>query len=142
MNRLDLISYISWGILFIMVMLGGHIPLFYMINTFTFSTLSIIGFFIGFIKFDSDSKLLSFMFYKIYGFGLAIGFITIMFTIQHWPIPITIMTILSIIMILISLILGLRESMSENKNKIEWKYYIRIFMAIIPLIYLIIKYKI
>ena len=96
-------------------------------------------FFIGFHKFESDSKILSYMFYKIYGFGLAIGFTTLLYIHLHWPWPKEIMLTLSITLILISVLLGIRERLGANNNHIDWKYFLRILIALIPLIYVIMQ---
>ena len=105
----------------------------------TLPTLAIYCFFIGFNRFDSESKTMSYLFYKIHGFGLAIGFFTSDFIISRIPYPKDIMIILSLILICITLVLGIREILRANKNKIDWKYFLRILLAMIPLGYILLN---
>lgn len=109
------------------------------ILSLTLSTLATTCFFIGYEKFESRSKILSYLFYRVYGYGLTLGFVTLLFILQHWPWPKEIMLMLSVSMILTSLILGIQEIMGENRNKIGWLYFVRILMALAPLIYLALK---
>jgi len=137
MKKLEIFSAIFLGIIILMIVAGlTHIKSFGLILTMTLSTLSISCFFTGFQKFNSESKILSFLFYKIYGFGLSIGFMTLLFIKQKWPYPNDLLAIISTILIVISLILGIREKTSENANDLDWKYFLRIFIALVPLIYL------
>lgn len=137
MKKLEIFSAIFLGIVVLMNITGlTHIKIFGLILTLTLSTLSISCFFTGFQKFNSESKILSFLFYKIYGFGLSIGFMTLLFIKQKWPYPNDLLAIISAILIVISLILGIREKINENTNNIDWKYFLRIIIALIPLIYL------
>jgi succinate dehydrogenase hydrophobic anchor subunit len=140
MMKLEIGGAIFLGITIIMIIAGytdnGN---FRIILSMTLTVLSVFCFFLGFHKFDSESKILSYLFYKVHGYGLFLGFITILFIRNNWPYPKDIMTIVSIILILISLLLGMREKINENKNNLNWRYFIRIFVALIPLIYIIIQ---
>jgi len=138
-KKLELYTAILLGITIVLWIAGfSHKHPFAMLLTASLTSMAILCFFMGFNIFESDSKIISFLFYKLYGFGLAIGFITVLFIHQHWPGANEIMLLLSTGMILISSILGIREIMGENKNNIDWKYFARIILAFIPLFYYII----
>jgi hypothetical protein len=92
----------------------------------------------AFLPFESNSKLLSNVFYKIYGLGLALGFNSILFRLEKWP-TFPVMIPLSISLIIVSLFLGVLEKQGENKNMLDWKYFVRLFIALIPLIYIAIN---
>jgi hypothetical protein len=140
MKKLEIISWILLGAVLLMKVVGySENENFRLILTMTLTTFSILCFFIGLSKFDSDFRMLSILFYKIYGFGLSLGFITLLFIQTALPYPVELMTIISTIIIIISLFLGIRERLSENKNNINWLFFVRIFVALIPLIYFIIE---
>jgi hypothetical protein len=105
------------------------------INTLSLNTFAVVCFFMAFNTFQSESKVLSFLFYKIYGFGLSIGFIASLFLIQKWPFPSIAFMIVSIIASAISLILGFREKRGENVNKINWVFFVRIAILMITVLY-------
>ena len=65
---------------------------------------------------------------------MSIGFITLFFIKQKWPYPSNILALISIALMVIFLILGIREKTSENTSNIDWKYFLRIFVALVPLI--------
>lgn len=135
MNKMDLFGIILLVISIILIVAGFKFERFVQIYITTLSLLSIIGFFIGFSKFNSESKVLSFVFYRIYGYGLALGFATLMLVLLSFELPLKTMIIISIIMLSTSLILGLRERMSENTNNIDWKFFLRIFIALLAIFY-------
>jgi hypothetical protein len=140
MKKLEIFSAVFLGIIILMIALGFTTnKSFGLILTLTLSTLSITCFFTGFQNFNSESKILAFIFYKIYGFGLALGFMTLLFIKQKWPYPNDLLAIISTILIVISIILGIRERTSEKANNIDWKYFLRIFVALVPLIYMMIQ---
>jgi FlaA1/EpsC-like NDP-sugar epimerase len=101
--------------------------------TISLSTLSVTSFFMGFKKYESELKFLKKYFYQIYGFGIALGIITILFIIQNWPSSKESMAGLSLIFILTSLILGIREKNKGNINNLDWKFFTRIGLTAIPL---------
>ncbi|HEY4789668.1 MAG TPA: hypothetical protein VIH57_26645 [Bacteroidales bacterium] len=138
-KRLDLFSAILLVVIILLLAAGFSIHgRFRILLTLALSTLSVTSFFTAFQKFNSEFRLLSFLFYKIYGLGLALGFITVLFTLQKWPYPGDLLSIISVIMISVSLILGIREKMSDNANHIDWKYFLKILIALVPLVYMMI----
>jgi len=138
-RKLELYTSILLAVILILWTLGlSKNNSFNMILTATLGTLTILCFFQGFSIFESESKLMSYLFYKIYGFGLAAGFMSLLFIYQKWSYPKELMAILATLLILISLVLGLRELSGENKNRINWKYFLRIFVALIPLLFYLV----
>ncbi len=137
-KRLENYSAILLGVIVLMLIAGySESKNFNLILTITLTMLSILCFFIGFQTFDSESKVLTYWFYKIYGFGLAIGFLTLLFISQDWSFPKEILTVLSTVFIFVSLFLGFKEKTSGNKNSLDWKYFLRLFIALIPLLYVL-----
>jgi hypothetical protein len=138
MQKLELVSTILLVVTLLLRLVMHKVPFWGLVITLTLSTLAIVSFFMGFLPFESSSKLLSNIFYKIYGLGLALGFNTILFTLEKWP-TFPAMIPLSISLIIVSLFLGVLEKQGENKNMLDWKYFVRLFIALIPLVYIVIK---
>jgi hypothetical protein len=141
MEKLDLYCAILLGVLVIMMVLGytGN-KNFRFISLVTLLTLATTSFFMAYLKFDSESKVLSKLFYKIYGIGLSLGFINILFIKQLFKFPFgNVVTPFAILLMSISFFLGLREVSGENKNKLNWIYFLRLSLGLFPLIYLYIK---
>ena len=139
-KRLELYTAILLVIIIIMWIAGlSKNSLFGVIFPAAMMTLAVLCFFIAFNLFESESKIMRFLFFRIYGFGLSIAFVCLLFIRQNWPFPKEIMAVVSALMILVSLILGLREVSGENINKIDWKYFTRIIIALIPLSYYLIQ---
>lgn len=138
MQKLELASAILIVITLILWLIGHSGPFLGLGMTITLSTLALVSFFMAFLPFESNSKILSLIFYKIYGFGLAIGFNAILFTVQKWP-TFPVMVPLSISLIIVSLFLGVLEKQGENKNMLDWKYFARLFIALLPLLYIAVK---
>jgi hypothetical protein len=139
-KKMDLYCLIFLGAIIIMIAVGyTDNKTFRLLSTITLMTLAITSFFIAYNKFESESNILSKWFYKIYGLGLSFGFITVLFILQNWKFPIDIFSVISAIMLIISLVLGFKEITGENKNKLNWIFFLRLFVALVPLIYLMIK---
>jgi peptidoglycan/LPS O-acetylase OafA/YrhL len=139
-NKMDLYCLAFLVAIFFMIVFGStDSKYFTLLLTITLMTLAITSFFIAYSKFESESKMLSKWFYKIYGLGASLGFITILFIQENWKFPEEIFSIVAAVLLIISLILGLREITGENKNKLNWKYFLRLFIALAPLIYLMVK---
>jgi hypothetical protein len=137
---LEIYSVILLMAYFIVIITGNiNIGISRVLESCTLSFLALYCYLIGWSNFVSESKFLTYWFYKIHGFGLSIGFITILFFRFHWPLPKDITTILSAVLIFISLLLGIREKSGENINHIDWKYFLRILVGLTPIIYLIIQ---
>lgn len=135
-RKLEIISVALLGIIILMIVFGFTTnESFGLILTLTFTILSLNCFFIGFKSFNSESKILSLLFYKIYGFGLALGFMSLLFIRQKWSYSNDPLLYISFTMITFSLVLGVREKMDGNKNNIGLKYFLRIFIALLFLIY-------
>jgi hypothetical protein len=140
MNKMDLYCLIFLGFIIVMIIVGyTDNKTFRLLSTITLMSLATTSFFIAYNKFESESNILSKWFYKIYGLGLSLGFLTVLFIQQSWKFPIDIFSVISAIMLIISLVLGLREITGENKNKLNWILFIRLIVAMVPLIYLMIK---
>lgn len=107
----------------------------------TLTNFALIGFFVGFLRFKSESPLLSNVFYKIHGFGMSVCFIDILLYYQKYPFPYKIVGLVSFFALLISLVLGVLEVRKGNENKINWRYFARIVIALLPLTYIIIYNK-
>jgi hypothetical protein len=138
-NKMDLYCTVFLVAIFFMIVFDlTDSNYFNLLLTITFITLAITSFFMAYTKFESESEMLSKWFYKIYGLGASIGFITILFIQENWKFPREIFGIAAGLLLIISLILGLREITGENKNKLNWKYFLRLFVALVPLIYLMI----
>jgi hypothetical protein len=139
MIKMDRNCLILLGVLIVMIIIGyTDNKTFRLLSTITLMTLALTSFFIAYNKFDSESQVLSKWFYKVYGLGLSLGFITILFILQNWNFPKNIFSAISAIMLIMAFLLGLREITGENKNKLNWIYFLRLSVALIPLVYLII----
>jgi len=139
-RKMELYASILIGVIVLLILLGYTTnDNFRLLLIVTLGSSATTCFFIGLNSFKSDSEILSNLFYKIHGFGLSLGFVTLLFITIGWPYPKEIMIILSISLIVISLLLGIREKNGENKNNIDWRYFLRIFVALVPLIYLTIQ---
>lgn len=140
MNKMDLYCAIFLGILFLMIITGNtDNKIFRLLSHITLITLAATSFFIAYNRFESESGILKKWFYKIYGIGLSLGFVTILYMQRNWKFPIEIFSIVSVFMLVVSLILGIKEVNNENKNKLNWIYFLRLFIALVPLIFYIIK---
>jgi hypothetical protein len=143
MDKINLYSGIMLAILIIMIILGyTDGKNFRLIAIITLMTMGTSSFFMAFLKFESESAALSKWFYKIYGLGLSFGFINLLFIIQHLKYPIANFFIpLALLLMSISFFLGLREITGENKNKLDWQYFLRLSIGLFPLAYLYIQHK-
>ena len=113
--------HIIYGNIFITVSLSAFIDIFIII---------------GFYKFDSDSKILSALFYKTYGFGLAFATLKLLALLNHWDLFVNIYWLIAISFpIILSLIFGISESLGENKNRIDGRYFLRIILVCCLLTY-------
>jgi hypothetical protein len=104
-----------------------------------FSTLAIVYFFYGF-KELTPANAISSSFFKIYGWGLAISCVSLMFTLMEWPIDKNSL-IISIVIVLVSILLGLKLRNDENKNLIDKFYFIRLVIALILLSFVYYKIR-
>ena len=100
------------------------------------TTLVVMYFFLIYYKYSSDSEFLQLIFYRVYGFGLSLGFLTIIAIIHQWPLPVEIMSISSLILLSISILLGIREEVIKNRKKLNWRYFARIIATAIAILYL------
>ena len=141
MEKLDLYCSVLIGILIIMIIMGyTNNKNFRLILMITLLTMATTSFFMAYLKFESESSALSKWFYKIYGLGLSIGFVSILFVMQHFKYPIGKIVIPAAILLMsVSFFLGLREVSGENKNKLNWIYFLRLSLGLFPLIYLFTK---
>jgi hypothetical protein len=105
-----------------------------------FSSLAIVYFFDGFKELKSPNFMSS-SFFKIYGWGLAISCISMMFVIMKWPINENCL-IISTVLILAALLLGLKFKNEENKDQINKLFFIRLIVALILLSFVYYKTKI
>jgi|WetSurMetagenome_2_1015567.scaffolds.fasta_scaffold574947_2 hypothetical protein len=143
MNKLNLYCAILVGILILMILLGytGNRN-FRMISMVTLMTLATTSFFMAYLKFESESKALSKWFYKIYGLGLSLGFVDTLYIVLHYNFPAgKVLIPIAIIFMSVSLFLGLREISGENRNKLDWQYFLRLSIGLFPLVYLFIKHN-
>ena len=99
-----------------------------------FSALAMIYFFDGFKELKPTNAISS-SFFKIYGWGLAISCVSCMFTINKWPIN-EYSLIISMILVLVSILLGLKFKDDENKNLIDKFYFIRLIIALVVLCFI------
>ena len=137
-KRLELISASFFAITIIMLVAGyTENNLYRQILTMTLGFFAILSYFIGFNNFNSESKIISFIFYKIYGYGLSITFLTSIFIYLDFKFPKEIVIITSVVMLSTSTLLGIKEKMSENINNINWLYFIRIIIAVTTFLYMI-----
>jgi hypothetical protein len=140
MNRMDLYCSFLLCALIIFFLTGyTNNRNFRLLTLSTLMIMATIGFFMAFNKFQSESTILSKLFYKVYGMGLSISFITLLAVQQVWKLPTELFSIVSIILLFVSLILGIREIRAGNRNNLNWKFFTRIIIALIPIIYLIIQ---
>ncbi len=102
-------------------------------------TLLIIYFFFNFKKYPSESKIVSHYFYKIYGIGLSLGVINTLFMYLHFPMPYKIVSAISIVLLIVSLILGFKAYNNQTEKIIDWKFFARIALVLIPLAYFTIR---
>ncbi|HEY9123585.1 MAG TPA: hypothetical protein PK252_00230 [Bacteroidales bacterium] len=93
------------------------------------STLTIVYFFCGFKELKSTDYVSS-IFFRIYGWGLAITSVSLMFTLMQWPIHKNSLLI-SIGLLAVSLILALKFRNEENKQQINYIFFIRIGVALV-----------
>jgi hypothetical protein len=93
-----------------------------------FSSLAIVYFIYGFNELK-HSNVISSSFFKIYGWGLAISSISILFTLMKWPIN-NHSLIISMVIILVSILLGLTFRNENNKSSIDKFYFIRLLVAL------------
>jgi uncharacterized membrane protein YjjP (DUF1212 family) len=96
-----------------------------------FTTLALIYFFEGFKELKSNTTL-SNSFFKIYGWGLAISSVSMMFTLMKWPIN-SYSIVISMVIVLVSILLGFKLRNDNNKNVIDKFYFIRLAIALLLL---------
>lgn len=104
----------------------------------TLSIYATFNFFKAFENFESNSRIISLLFYKIYGYGLSLACVTVMFGMMNWPHPKEIWMIASLLSIGISGFLGYREMSGENINKINWMFFARLLIALLLFLYLLV----
>jgi hypothetical protein len=135
-KKLELFSYLFFIIVIFLISIDySNTDLISMLLTVSATTLSIVYFFSSFIPYKSDSKLKSKIFYKIYGYGLSVSWITILFELNDWPSTDNVMIVFSILGIVVSTILGLLER--KEKKMIQF-YFIRL---LIPFIIILVILK-
>jgi hypothetical protein len=93
-----------------------------------FSALAIVYFFDGF-KELLPSNLISSSFFRIHGWGLTISCVSMLFTLMNWRID-RHSLIISMIILFVSLLLGLKFRNEENKGFIDKFYFIRLVIAL------------
>lgn len=76
-----------------------------MILTLSLTTLAIVYFYMAFMKAEFPSRVLSNLFYKLYGLGLSISMVTILFILNHWPAAQSEMLVISLTLTLANFIL-------------------------------------
>jgi len=87
-NKMDLYCFAFLVAILFMIVFGlADSKYFTLLLTITLMSLAITSFFIAYNKFESESKMLSKWFYKIYGLGASLGFITILFIQENWKFP-------------------------------------------------------
>jgi len=135
-KKLEIIGAIVSLIGLVTVIINKNIDSVGFLFALGFLTLAINYFYFGFKQYESESRIISLLFYKVYGFGLSIASITALFIIEKWPYPKQEMIILAIILHVISISIGLKERSEGRKDK--WLiYFIRPTISIIVLIYLL-----
>lgn len=102
-----------------------------------FSSIAISYFFMGFKVLNSTSPF-AMVFFRIYGWGLSISAVSILFNIQHYPIS-EYSLIICLVMVLVALILSVRMNKNQENDDFDLWHYLRLIMAILvlPLIYFI-----
>jgi len=141
-KRLELYSAIFFAATIIMMLVGyTENGLYRQILVMTLGLFTILCFFLGFSNFISESRIFSVIFYKIYGWGLSLTFIISIVIQLEFGFPKETMTILVLIMLSLSTLLGIRERMSENINGINWLYFTRIIIAAMTLLYFVLLKK-
>jgi hypothetical protein len=94
-----------------------------------FSTLAIVYFFKGFKELNSTDYV-SHIFFRVYGWGLTIASVSLMFTLIQWHIHKNSLLI-SMGLMAVSLILALKFRNEENKRQINYIFFIRIGVVLI-----------
>ena len=88
-----------------------------------FISLAIVYFFDGF-KESKSSILIPSSFFRIYGWGLAISSVSLLFTLMKWPIS-TYSLIISMVIVLIYILMGLKFRKNDDRNFIN-NYYLMV----------------
>jgi membrane protease YdiL (CAAX protease family) len=125
MSKLELVSALVVMLGLILFSLKIESNTFFMVG---FPALTLFYFFYGFTKLEPVIEI-SDTFFKIYGWGLAISSISLLFTLMHWPIN-QYSLIISAVVVLVSLVLGIIFRKEENKQMIDKFYFIRIAIAL------------
>jgi hypothetical protein len=99
-----------------------------------FSTLAVVYFIMGFKELEPGNVLAS-TFFKIQGWGLAISCASILFTLMGWPINQNSL-IVSMVLILVSILLGFKFRTEANRNLIGKIYFLRSVVALLLLCFI------
>jgi len=134
MRKLEKTGSIFAGIAFI---LSFGTPLANPLFITGFGTLAIVYFFSGFYELKTENRIITFLFYKIYGFALTFSCISIVFYFMNWPFFKNSLSI-SIIGIMIAIFFGLKyKKTEENVNLLDKLFYIRLVIALGLLIFVL-----
>ena len=112
-----------------------------MLLTLSLTTLAIVYFFMAFLKADFPSRALSYVFYKLYGFGLSISLVTIMFILNHWPAAHLEMLIISFALTLANFILVFMARPGFERQSLSL-LNTRLVITLVLLVYCIFAAKI
>lgn len=99
-----------------------------------FSTMAIVYFFKAFLKSNVNNKVISIIFNKVYGYSLALSLVSVLFTLQKWPISDSGL-IFSLILLLIATYLSIKVKMEEKQFSLEYLHFIRLFVALALVVY-------
>jgi hypothetical protein len=97
--------------------------------TIGLSAMAIVYFMSGFRILATENKFISFIFFKLNGLGLALAYISILLNQNHW-LSAGIWLLLPILIIMLSLILGLRYRNDENSHQIDKFFFMRLTIAL------------
>ena len=126
-SKLEFYSSIMFviGFVFLLLKIGKPTTIF----VAGLSSMTLTYFFIGFNRLKSDSNILSTSFYKVHGWSMALGYLSIMFGFLKWPFPVIECFYISSIGLLISLIMGVRAINNGLEIAKKNLYFIRLIVT-------------
>ena len=99
-----------------------------------FSSLALIYFFKAFSKTNVNVKIVSIIFNKVYGYSLAMSLVTVMFTLEKWPISESSL-FFSFILLLLATYLSIMKKKEEKQISFDKLHFIRLFIATALVVY-------
>ena len=93
-------------------------------------------FFIGFNILKTDTKTLSYWFFKIHGWSLSLAYLSIYIALNDFPFPVFLLFLTAVLGVLSSFIWGIRIKMECTESpQINWLYFLRLSVSSALLIY-------